>query len=266
VIFVAFIGPTLQLMVWAIAEQRSPRGTPLLDQFSGYLWNSLQLVAITAFVCLILATLLANARRFGRPTMTKLATRTTAVGYAVPGPVIGMGVLLTVVAVDTALEGIGLDLPGAVATGSMLVLLYAYAVRFLTPGLASIEAGTEQVSDDMTATARSLGASPLRTVTRVHLPLSKTALLSAGILVGVDALKELPIVLLLRPFGFDTLPVWVYNLVSESRFQQAALPALSIIAVATVPVIFVARRLDRPSRTQRFVAPADPHAVRELVP
>ncbi len=247
VIIVAFAGPTLQLIVWAIAEQRSPRGTPLLDQFPTYLWNSLQLVAVTAFVCLILATLLANGRRFGRPNVTKLATRTTALGYAVPGPVIGMGVLLTVVAIDTALEGIGLDLPGAVATGSMLVLLYAYAVRFLAPGLAAIEAGTEQVSDEMTASARSLGAAPLRTVAKVHLPLSKTALLSAGILVGVDALKELPIVLLLRPFGFDTLPVWVYNLVSESRFQQAALPALTIIAVATVPVIFVARRLDRPS-------------------
>lgn len=266
VIFVAFVGPTAQLIVWAIAEQRSPRGTPLVDQFPEYLWNSLQLVAITAFACLILATLLANARRFGRPRLTKFATRTTALGYAVPGPVIGMGVLLTVVGIDTALEGVGLNLPGAVATGSMLVLLYAYVVRFLTPGLAAIEAGTEQVTDDMTATARSLGASPMRTVTRVHLPLSKTALLSAGILVGVDALKELPIVLLLRPFGFDTLPVWVYNLVSESRFQQAALPALSIIAVATVPVIFVARRLDRPSTSPSRGTAETRAVVPELVP
>ena len=266
VIFVAFLGPTLQLLLWAIAEQRSPRGTPLLDQFPGYLWNSLQLVAITAFVCLILATLLANGRRFGRPSVTKLATRTTALGYAVPGPVIGIGVLLTVVAVDTGLEEIGLNLPGAVATGSMLVLLYAYAVRFLTPGLAAIEAGTEQISDDMTATSRSLGAGPIRTVRRVHLPLSKTALLSAGVLVGVDALKELPIVLLLRPFGFDTLPVWVYNLVSESRFQQAALPALSIIAVATVPVIFVARRLDRPSTPPTSHVAETGDAIRQVHP
>jgi iron(III) transport system permease protein len=265
VVFLAFVGPTMQLIVWAIAEQRSPRGTPLLEQFPEYLWNSLQLVAVTAIVCLVLATLLANGRRFGRPTMTKLATRTTALGYAVPGPVIGMGVLLTVVAIDTGLEGIGLNLPGAVATGSMLVLLYAYAVRFLTPGLAAIESGTEQVSDDMTATARSLGAGPSRTVRRVHLPLSKTALLSAGILVGVDALKELPIVLLLRPFGFDTLPVWVYNLVSESRFQQAALPALSIILVATVPVILVARGLDRSSPRPTSPASDSADVVRELV-
>jgi iron(III) transport system permease protein len=83
---------------------------------------------------------------------------------------------------------------------------------------------------------------------RIHLPLSRSALLSAAVLVGVDALKELPIVLLLRPFGYDTLPVWVYNLVSESRFRQAALPALSIVAVAVLPVIVLSRQLNRPAR------------------
>jgi iron(III) transport system permease protein len=112
-------------------------------------------------------------------------------------------VLLTVVAADGLLERVGLNLPGAVATGSMLVLVYAYAVRFLAPGLAAIESGVEQVPEEMTASARSLGASPIRTVARVHLPLSRSALLSAAVLVGVDALKELPIVLLLRPFGYE---------------------------------------------------------------
>jgi iron(III) transport system permease protein len=129
----------------------------------------------------------------------------------------------------------------------MLVLVYAYVVRFLAPGLAAVESGLEQVPDEMTASARSLGATPLRTVGRIHLPLTRSAVLSAAILVGVDALKELPIVLLLRPFGYDTLPVWVYNLVSESRFRQAALPALSIVAVAVVPVFILARQLGRPS-------------------
>ena len=102
-----------------------------------------------------------------------------------------------------------------------------------------------QVSEEMTASARSLGATPLQTVRRVHVPLSKASIASAAVLVGVDALKELPIVLLLRPLGFDTLPVWVYDLASESRFQQAALPALSIIVVALVPVALLTRGLDR---------------------
>jgi iron(III) transport system permease protein len=248
VVVAAFGGPVVRLAGWAIAEQTSDRGTPLLDEYPGYLWHSLQLVVITVVVCVVVAVVLANAQRFGSPRLTKLASRATAAGYAVPGPVVGIGVLLTVVGLDSLLEQIGLDLPGSVTTGSLLVLVYAYAVRFLAPGLSAVESGIGQVPDEMTASARTLGATPSRTMWRIHLPLSRASLLTAAILVGVDALKELPIVLLLRPFGFDTLPVWVYNLASESRFQQAALPALSIVAVALMPVILLARQLDRPDR------------------
>ncbi len=245
VVFVAFIGPVLRLSAWAIAEQRSDRGTPLVDQYPEYLMNSLQIVVITVTICLVVAIVLANAQRFGNPAVTRLSSRAVAVGYAVPGPVVGIGVLLAMVAADDALEAIGLNLPGVVATGSLLVLAYAYAIRFLAPGLGAIESGIGQVSEEMTASARSLGATPLQTVRRVHVPLSRASIASAAVLVGVDALKELPIVLLLRPLGFDTLPVWVYDLASESRFQQAALPALSIIAVALVPVALLTRGLDR---------------------
>ena len=247
VVFLAFAGPVTQLVVWSVSEQRSDRGTPLLGQYPTYLTNTLQLMAVTVVVCLVAALLLANAQRFGRPVATRLSSRAVAIGYAAPGAVVGIGVLLTVVAADRGLENVGLDLPGAVTTGSFLVLAYAYAVRFLAPGLGAVESGIGQVSEEMTASARSLGATPMSTIRRVHLPLSRASLLSAALLVGVDALKELPIVLLLRPFGFDTLPVWVYNLASESRFQQAALPALSIVTVALAPVILLSRRLDHPA-------------------
>jgi iron(III) transport system permease protein len=248
VVMAAFIGPVVQLALWAIAEQTGDRGTPLLEQYPTYLWNSLQLVFVTVVICTVVALVLANAQRFGRPRLTRLATRATAIGYAVPGPVVGIGVLLTVVAVDAALELVGLDLPGAVATGSVLVLVYAYVVRFLAPGLVAVEAGIGQVPEEMTASARTLGATPSATMRRVHMPLAKASLATAALLVGVDALKELPIVLLLRPFGFDTLPVWVYSLASESRFEQAALPALSIIVVALIPVYILSRQLDRPDQ------------------
>ena len=111
-----------------------------------------------------------------------------------------------------------------------------------------MESGVGQVPEEMTASARTLGATPLETARRVHVPLARASLFSAAVLVGVDALKELPIVLLLRPFGFDTLPVWVYNLASESRYQQAALPALSIIVAALLPVVLLSRRLDGTNR------------------
>jgi len=246
VLVVAFIAPVLQLIKWAIDEQTGPRGTPMVHEYQGFLRNSLVLATTTTVVCVIVAALITNARRFGNQRLVGSANRLSAVGYAVPGPVLGIGVVISLVALDNRLESIGLNLPGAIATGSFLALAYAYAVRFLAPATASVETGLGQVSDEMTASARTLGASPMRVLGRIHLPLSRASLLTAALLVGVDALKELPLAYLLRPVGFDTLPVWVYNLASESRFQQAALPALTIIVVATIPVLVLSRQLDRP--------------------
>ena len=246
VLTIAFIAPVLQLIKWAIDEQTGPRGTPMVDEYQGFLRNSLVLATTTTVVCVIVAALITNARRFGNRRLVGTANRLSAVGYAVPGPVVGMGVVVALVAADNRLESIGLGLPGAIATGSFVALAYAYAVRFLAPATASVEAGLGQVSDEMTASARTLGASPMRVLGRIHLPLSRASLLTAALLVGVDALKELPLAYLLRPVGFDTLPVWVYNLASESRFEQAALPALTIIAVATIPVLVLSRQIERP--------------------
>jgi iron(III) transport system permease protein len=243
VLGLAFGAPTAQLTWWAIQEARGPRGTPLLDRFTEYLWHSIELAAVTATVCVVVALLVTNAARFGNRRVSTVSARVTAVGYAVPGPVVAIGVILALVALDDALESLGWGLPGVVATGSFLGLAYAYSVRFLAPGLNAVEAGLGQVPEEMTASARSLGARPVDVVRRIHLPLARTSIATAAVLVAVDALKELPIVLLLRPFGFDTLSVWTYNLASESRFEQAALPALAIIVVALVPVALLARRL-----------------------
>ena len=248
IVVVAFVGPVARLVAWAVREHLGDRGTPQIDQYPEYLRNSLQLVAITVVACMVVALVLSNAQRFGRPRLARIASRVTALGYAVPGPVVAIGVILAVVGIDGVLGRIGLDLPGAVATGSLLILVYAYVVRFLAPGLGAVESGVNQVSEEMTASARTLGAGTFETTRRVHLPLARSSLVAAAVLVGVDALKELPIVLLLRPFGFDTLPVWVYELASESRFQQAALPAVSIVLVALLPVALLSRQLDRPER------------------
>ncbi|HEX7095405.1 MAG TPA: iron ABC transporter permease [Acidimicrobiales bacterium] len=245
VVALGFGAPTARLVTWAIEEQRSDRGTPLLERYQEYLGNSLTLTLTTVGICLVVAIVITNARRFANQRVVGTANRLTAVGYAVPGPVVAMGVVLALVGVDDLLERVGSGLPGAVATGSFLALAYAYSVRFLAPGLNAVESGLAQVPDEVTASARSLGASPLSVLARVHLPLSRASVLSAAVLVGVDALKELPIALLLRPIGFDTISVWTYNLASESRFEQAALPALTIIGVALIPVAILSRRLDR---------------------
>lgn len=245
ILLLAFLAPTLQLASWAYQEITGPRGTPNTERFFEYLMNSLQLATVTAVVCVLCALLITNGSRFSRGRAAGLAARLTAVGYAVPGPVVAMGVVLALVALDDVLEGINLGLPGVVATGSFIGLVYAYSIRFLAPGLNAVEAGMGQVPEEMTASGRSLGARPREITRRVHIPLARTSILTGAVLVAVDAVKELPIALLLRPIGFNTLPIWTYNLATESRFEQAALPALAIILLAMIPVALLSRQLSR---------------------
>ena len=245
VLTAAFLAPVAQLVSWAVAEQTGDRGTPMVGNVGEYVRHSVELGALTVVAAVVVAVVIANAQRFGFRRTTRAANRLSTIGYAVPGPVLAIGVLLALVALDNLLERFGGNLPGIVATGSLATLVYAYAVRFLAPALNSVDAGLEQIPDEMTDSARSLGARPLRTAWVVHTPLARASIASAVVLVAVDALKELPIVLLLRPFGFDTLPVWVYTLASESRYEQAALPSLAIIAVAFVPVVLLSRHLER---------------------
>ncbi|MEZ5279208.1 MAG: iron ABC transporter permease [Acidimicrobiales bacterium] len=255
VLALSFVLPTVQLVTWAVQRASSDNGTPVTDRFVEFLWHSLQLATLCAAICAVVALVVTNAARFGARRSTAMAARLTAVGYAVPGPVVAIGVLLALVALDDSLEQIGLGLPGLIATGSFIGLVYAYSVRFLAPALNAVEAGLGQVNDDMTASARSLGSRPLGVATRIHLPLTRTSVFTAMVLVAVDALKELPIVLLLRPFGFDTLSVWTFNLASESRFEQAALPALAIVVVALIPVAVLSRSLESRSKAERAIAP-----------
>ena len=131
----------------------------------------------------------------------------------------------------------------------MLGILASYVVRFLAPAYQAVDASFATISPSVTNSAFSLGASPMRVLRRVHLPLSRSGIAVALLLVAVDAVKELPLVLLLRPFGFTTVSVWVYELANENFWEQAALPALLIVALAIVPVWFLVRQ----------VRLADPH-------
>jgi len=247
VLLLSFGAPTARLVAWAIEEATGPRGTPLLERFVEFLQNTVVLAGLTTAVCVVVAVAVTNAQRFHAGRVTAVASRATAIGYAVPGPVVAIGVVLALVSLDNSLEFFGLGLPGAVATGSLVGLVYAYSVRFLAPGLNTIESGLAQVPEEVTASARSLGARPSEVVARIHLPLSRASVLTGAVLVMVDAVKELPIALLLRPIGFDTLSVWTYNLATESRFEQASLPALAIIIVALIPVGLLSRQLSKQS-------------------
>lgn len=238
--------PAAQLAWWA-ATDVSQGGTALLDpRYLGYLGNSLTLVVSAAVLCAALALLVGHAVRTSGGRVTGAAAQLTSVGYAIPGVVVAIGVLIAFAELDAALEALGVPGgTGLLVTGSVLGIIYAYMVRFLAVAYQGVDASFAAVSPAMTASALSLGAGPARVLGRVHLPLVRTGIGTALVLVAIDVLKELPIVLLLRPFGFDTLSVWTYQLAAESRWQSAALPALTIVAVALIPVLAVIGRQQR---------------------
>lgn len=204
-------------------------------------WNSVRLALLAAIVAVLMALILAYARRIVGGRLMLIAVRLAAVGYALPGTVLALGMLIPLAAFDNRLDALsralfGLPL-GLLLTGTLTALVLAFAIRFLAVSLGAVEAGMERVSPNLDAAARTLGATPLATMIRVHLPLLLPALGSAGLLVFVDAMKELPAALIMRPFNFETLAIHVYSLASLELFESAGAGSLMIVLVGLLPVL-----------------------------
>ncbi len=242
VVGVTFVVPVAQLVAWSSATTLFDAGGALDPRYLTYLVNSLTVAGLTALACAALGVLVASGTRLGGGASTRRLARLATVGYAVPGPVVAIGVLGMLAAADAALDAVGSSWGGVLVTGTLVGLIYAYVVRFLALAYNSVDASLEKVAPSITDAALTLGASPRSVVRRIHLPLVRSGVGVALVLVAVDALKELPVVLLLRPFGFETLAIWVYQLASESRWEQAGLPALTIVVVALVPVVMLFRK------------------------
>lgn len=241
VVGVGFVIPALQLLGWSSVSVLGGSAGGFDPRYATYLGNSVLIAAVTAVLCVAAAGVVINAVRLTPDRATRGFARLTTIGYAVPGPVVAIGTLLVLAGVDAGLDLVGLDLGGTLITGSLLGLIAAYIIRFLAPATNSLEASLDKVTPAMTMSALTLGASPRRVVRQVHLPLIRSGIGVGAVLVAVDALKELPVMLLLRPFGFSTLAVWVYELASESLWDLVGLPALTIVAVAAVPVVALFR-------------------------
>jgi iron(III) transport system permease protein len=211
--------------------------------------NSTSVAAITACAAVLLAALMAYAARLVRRPLVTLANRAASLGYAIPGAVIAVGVLVPLGRLDNWFadlieQAFGLQV-GLLLTGTIVALVYAYLVRFLAIALQTVEAGLAKVRPSMDDAARSLGASPGATLRRVHVPLLASSFSAAALLVFVDVMKELPATFALRPFNFDTLAVEAYHLAKDERLAEAAVPSLVIVAVGLLPLLFVSRRLMR---------------------
>ncbi len=214
--------------------------------------NSCTVSGITAFVAVGIALVMAYAARLVRRPLVTRAGRAAALGYAIPGAVIAVGILVPLGRLDNLLgesleTAFGIKV-GLLLTGTIAALVYAYLVRFLAVALQTVEAGLARVTPSMEDAARSLGAGPAAALRRVHAPLLASSLATAGLLVFVDTMKELPATFALRPFNFDTLAVAAYNFSRDERLAEAAVPSLLIVAVGLLPVLFVSRRLMRAGR------------------
>jgi len=221
-----------------------------------WLWHSVALGASAALIAVAVAVALAYAMRLSARGLSARAVAAAArlmnLGYAVPGIVIAVGILLPLAAFDNALDawtkarfGFG---TGLLLTGSIAALLYAFVVRYFAVAFQPIEAGLGRITPAMDASARSLGASPREVFSRVHLPLLVPSLFAAALLVFVDVMKELPATLVLRPFNFDTLAVIAYQLAADERLGEAAIPSLTIVVVGVLPVILLSRAITRSSQ------------------
>ncbi|CAN5428237.1 hypothetical protein BH23ACI1_BH23ACI1_26460 [soil metagenome] len=237
VLTVSFLLPVAVLIQWTYTAG----WTLSAARFPSLLGHSLVLSITAAVVTLGAALLLATGRRLHRGRGFRALAVLPSLGYALPGSVVAVGVLFIVSPVDHVLTGwleglLGRPL-GLVLTGSAIALLFAYVVRFIAVALSSIDAGFEQISPSLDDASRGLGAGSGRMFRTVHVPLLRGALITAFLLVVVDVLKELPATMLIRPFGWDTLAIEVWQRTTESLWHEAALPALSIAAAGMLPVV-----------------------------
>ncbi len=238
----AFAMPVAQLLVWA-AQTLGRAGVP--PDFVTQLENSLWLAGVAAAVTCAVAIVLAYATRLHPSRGVTFSARFAAMGYALPGAVIAVGVLLPLawidhVIADTLRERLGIDV-GLTLTGSAVALVFAYLVRFLAISFNTVESSLTRVPKNLDEAARSLGVSTARTLLSVHLPLVRGGLLAALALVFVDVMKEMPATLLLRPFGLNTLAVGVWQLTAESRWEEAAVSALALVGAGLLPVALAMR-------------------------
>ena len=221
----------------------------LNDDLINYTMNSLWLAFLVAILALIVALIVNFYQRLSPGFAAKSTIRLSSLGYAVPGTVVAIGVLIPLTSFDLLLNDFLLswDLSpvGLILSGSLVILVLGYLVRFNAIAVGSVDSSLVQLSPSLDLASRTLGNGPVKTLWRVNIPLIKKGMLTAFILVFIEAMKELPAALLLRPFNFETLATYVYQFVSDEMIEYAALPALMIIALGLIPFIVVNRLLEQ---------------------
>ncbi len=220
----------------------------LKADYLGIVGNSVFLAAWAALLTAAVGVALAYGVRLSSSRPVKSLAEFATVGYAIPGAVLAVGIVVPLGYIDRALalagtQYLGMSSVGLLLGGTVVSLIIGYMVRFMALGYRTVDAGLVRITPNIEGAARTLGASPWRSLTEVHFPLLRPSVLTAALLVFVDTMKELPLTLILRPFNYDTLATFVYRYASDELLEECALGALTIVAAGIVPIVLMSRAI-----------------------
>jgi len=244
-VFLGFFLPASQLSLWALETWSEM----VDDRFFELIRNSFLLGLVAALISVVLALFLGYGKRILPGKTTIASIRTASIGYAIPGTVIAVGVIIPFAWIDGRIDdfmqsSFGIS-SGLIFSGTIVAVMFAYVVRFLAISLQTVESGLDKIKPSMDDAARSLGYRPRETLFKIHIPLMKSSTLTALMIVFVDVMKELPATLILRPFDFNTLAVRAFELASDERLADSSTAALTIVIVGLLPVIFLSKTISQ---------------------
>lgn len=243
VLAMAFVVPFIQLLIWSLAVWQEDFDA----RYPVFLLHSIWLAGVAALVVTVLGLMLSAIRQHHTGMLTQIIVRFATLGYAIPGTVLAVGVFIPVAWLDhrlvTVAGWVGIE-TAQILKGSLLVMLLALSARFLAVAFQPIDAAMQRITRNQSNAARALGLSPRQALLRLQLPMVRGGLLTAALIVFVDVMKEMPITLMTRPFGWDTLAVRVFEMTSEGMWERAALPSLAIVLAGLLPVILLVRKTD----------------------
>ncbi len=244
-LFFAFLLPITQLIIWTtytFAEEFN-------QLYLGFVWHSLVLSGLAALLTCSVAVLVVYSARRHTDAVTRVAVRIATIGYALPGVVLAVGIFVPLAWLDNWLSEIAMQLfhieTGLLIQGTLAVMLIAYITRFLAVGHNPIDSAMQRITFSIDEASMGLGLNGWSMLKRVHLPILKGGIFTAVTLVFVDVMKEMPITLMTRPFGWDTLAVRIFEMTSEGEWEQAALPAVALVLAGLIPIVLLTRQAEK---------------------
>ncbi len=242
IFILGFLIPVVQLTVWSISVFSEEFNMSYL----GLIENSLLLAGSGALLTIVFAIVLSSSERMHQNRFSQLITKASVLGYALPGTVLAVGLVTIVSSADKALGYLGglvdFQLPDQILQGTVLIMVVGYMIRFMSVGFGSISSSMNRITPSMDEAAKSMGTSRFKILSKIHFPLIKSGVVTGLILVFVEVMKEMPITLMTRPFGWDTLAVKIFELTSEGEWERAALPAVVLIAAGIIPVLLLTKQ------------------------